>query len=73
MPLYVDLNKLDTFNSEALLLLMELLCRLRDCYTYIMFIDNSNKTMSALHHFDLKHLRKVLFPDYPYNSVSPVS
>lgn len=73
MPLYVNLNKLDTFNSKALFLLMEFLYRLRDSYTYIMLIDDSDKTISALHHFDLENILEVLFPDYPYRSVSRVS
>jgi hypothetical protein len=73
MPLYVNLNKLDTFNLKALFLLMEFLYRLRDSYTYIMLIDDSNKTISALQHFDLENILEVLFPDYPYRSVSRVS
>ena len=73
MPLYVKLNKLDTFNSKALFLLMELLCRLRDSSTYIMLIDDSNKITSALQHFDLQNILEVLFPDYPYRAISRVS
>ena len=73
MPLYVNLNKLDAFNSKALFLLMELLCRLRDSYTYIMLIDDSKKTTSALHHFDLENLPEVLLPDHPNSFVSRAS
>lgn len=73
MPLYVNLNKVDTFTSEALVLLMELLCRLRDCYTYIMIVDDSNKTINALHQFALENILEVLFPDYRYKSGSCVS
>jgi len=72
MPLYVNLNKVDTFTSKALFLLMELLCRMGDSYTYIMLIDDSNKTITALRHFDLENILEVQLSNYPFKSVSHI-
>ena len=70
LPLYINLIKLDTFDLQALMLLVDLLCRFQDRYAYFKFIDNSEKTIDALQHLGAERILDRLFLDYPCEPVS---
>lgn len=50
MPLYINLNRVSSYDSQALILLLALLCRLQDCFSYVKLVDYSEKISTFLQH-----------------------
>lgn len=70
MPLYINLSYLDGSDTQALLVLLEVLCRLQERYAYIKFIDRSEKNTAALHDLGAQKTLDRLLLDYPCQPVS---
>ena len=70
MPLYINLSNVDDFDSQGLMVLLEILCRLQDCYAYIRFVDQSEKNSAALLELVAERMLDRLLFDNPYQQVA---
>ena len=70
MPLYINLSNVGDFDSQGLMVLLEILHRLQDRYTYISLVDQSEKNTAALHELGAERILDRLFLDYPDQPVS---
>ena len=70
MPLYINLSNADDFDSQGLMVLLGILRRLQDRYSYIRFVDQSEKNTAALQELGAERVLDRLLLDYPYQPVS---
>ncbi len=70
MPLYINLSNVDDFDSQGLMLLLGILRRLQDRYSYIRFVDQSEKNTAALHELGAEKILDRLLLDYSYQPLS---
>lgn len=73
MPLYVNLSRVSLFDSRGLMLLLKLLERLQSRFSYIKFVDFSEKMNVALWQLEAP---KALGPhvlDHPQQPVSSIA
>ena len=70
MPLYINLSNVDDFDSQGLMVLLGILRRLQDRYTYIRFVDQSEKNTAALEQLGAERILDRLSLDSPYQPVS---
>jgi anti-anti-sigma factor len=70
MPLYINLSNVGDFDSQGLMVLLEILHRLQDRYTYISLVDQSEKNTAALHELGAERILDRLFLDYSDQPVS---
>ena len=70
MPLYINLCNVDDFDSQGLMVLLGILRRLQDRYSYIRFVDQSEKNTAALHELGAEKILDRLLLDYSYQPLS---
>ena len=69
-PLYINLSNANVSDSQGLMVLLEILCRLQDRYAYISFVDQSEKITAALYQLGAERILDRLVLGYPYQPVS---
>jgi anti-anti-sigma factor len=70
MPLYINLSNVGDFDSQGLMVLLEILCRLQDRYAFIRFVDQSERNTAALHELGAEKILDRLLLDYSYQPLS---
>ena len=69
-PLYINLSNVNVSDSQGLMVLLEILCRLQNRYAYISFVDQSEKITAALYQLGAERILDRLLLDYPCQPVS---
>ena len=69
-PLYINLSNVDDFDSQGLMVLLGILRRLQNRYSYIRFINQSEKNTAALQELGAERILDRLSFDSPYQPVS---